>query len=136
MTIEQKVDAILVELAAIRAELAASQKQWDSPLVGDGKTHPKAPTAAEVAQNPAAYHGTPFDPLPKDLRISNATIIERFESLGSQDNPNRFIGGTIGEWYRRDPYAAMDYLSDSLHGNRLNVQALHPEQRKVLFGAY
>lgn len=138
----EQVQAVLDEVKALRAEmqvLSASvdnKLKWDNPLVGDGVQRPKAPTSAEVAMDPRNYYGTPFDPLPSSLHINSMTIIERFEStwIGPEPNPNRFVGGTIGEWFRRDPDAALRFLADSMQGHKLNLNSLHPAQRKVLFG--
>lgn len=136
MTTAEQFKAILDELQALRGFIEAKLK-WDNPLVGDGVPRPKAPTSAEVAMDPQAYYGTPFDPLPSDLRISNTVVIRRFESAPFDENnpdPNRFVGGTIGEWYRRDPDAALRFLADTLQGHQININSLHPTQRKILFG--
>lgn len=131
---DQQFKSIMDAIGGLQASIENKLK-WDNPLVGDGVQRPKAPTSAEVAMDPRNYYGTPFDPLPASLHVNNMAVIERFESISLEPNPNRFVGGTIGEWYRRDPDAAMRYLTDSLQGNAINVASMHPEQRKVLFGS-
>lgn len=133
MTTEQ-FNAIMGELGEIR-DTINNKLKWVTPLVGDGKIHPKAPTAADVAMDPKSYYGTPFDPLPASLRISSTAVIERFQSPKEESNPDRFVGGTIGEWYKRDPMAALLFLANTLQGNQINTASLHLEQRKVLFGS-
>lgn len=125
MTQEQFQEVVLAKLNAIAK--AVAPLTITSPLVGTGEEKPIAPSVAEIAANPAKYDGTQWDPIKRDLRISNTVVITNFETMSKA---GEFPGGTLQDWARVDFPAAWKFLNSQYPG--IDVNRLSASQRAFL----
>jgi hypothetical protein len=92
---------------------------------------PKAPTKEEVAKNPGAYDGTPFDPMAISVSMNE---VKKFATAGPgyeviEGEPYyKFSAGTLPDWYKIDQQAALGWY-EFTNGFPLNVNALTANQK-------
>jgi hypothetical protein len=123
---DEKLDLILAKLNAIGKAVAL--REGEMGLVGDGEQHAAAPTKLQIGANPGQWDGTKFDPIPRDKRIANLVTITNFESLNKAGD---FVGGTLADWYKKDPAALVRYLRAEYDGV-FEMANLSPAQRQFL----
>lgn len=126
MTQDEKLDLILAKLNAIAKAVAPREGQMG--LVGSDDPQPAAPTKLEIGANPGKWDGTKYDPIPRDKRIANLVTISNFESL---PNAGDFVGGTLADWYKKDPAALVRYLKAE-HDGVFEMANLSESQRRFL----
>jgi len=82
-----------------------------------------APTGVQVADNPGAYAGTSFDPL---IQAVSCRAVSLFSGDGVAVFP------TWGEWFKVEPFGALDYFTVTHNGHKLNFNNLSGNQRQSL----
>lgn len=129
MTDTQKLDIALLKLDHVINTLAGMNRTTATTPFGessDGSGSPKAPTKADVANDPGKYYGTPYDPLGSSVVVTRGTIVA-FET-----KPDVFISGTAAQWFRKDSAAMLAWFRQQYDGHDLNFEKLHAEQKKLL----
>lgn len=127
MTDTQKLDILTLKLEKVITMLEGMNRTTATTPVGEfGGVGPPKATKAEVADNPGKYYGTKSDPLASDVVIPRAAIVN-FETT-----PNVFMSGTAAAWFKIDPTAMLAWFRSTHEGHDLNIENLHPEQKKLL----
>lgn len=111
MTTEEKLDLMIAKLNAIAK--AVAPREGSMGLVGGDDPQPEAPTKLQIGSNPGKWDGTKWDPIQRTARIANLVTISNFESM---HKAGEFVGGTLADWYKKDPAALVRYLKHQYDG--------------------